>query len=690
MAPKSIPTARTKEKSNKTSTKQLLKQIKEHELLIKNSQNQDLNPIADLLESLSQQAGLSPEINGQVTHALIYTLHRIFSSLIRQGRIHGSPVTQTEETEQQAVKLVKEWLKTQYSQYIDHLLSLLLTTYQQDGGGYQIELDCLTILMNLIRSESDLIRTLKHKVDNLKYPTSGFESSTFLKLVKTLLVPTSSITVPISVRSEFILRYLNFCDDIRFRFLKDATFLCQSFNTESGQQSRQKKKKVQKPKTGTRESKEGETEERKEQKKGLTQNLLIYLESITTMPTKVEELNQFWTGKPAGISSQGEVSSGTKRKKSIENERASKKKKKSKLVNEDGSTGIFDDDLTDSNEDNSALSSEEDTQKQNKTLIHPLLSLRAHQKAFSDAWISFLSIQNLSEIEIKRVLKILHDQVIPHMIDPKILLDFLVDSIDFGGSISVLSLNALFTLMSKHNLDYPDFYTRLYALIDPSILHTRHRPRFFRMLEVFLSSTHLPVNIIASFIKKIGRLCLYGPPGAIITVVPFCYNLIKLHPTLMALLHRLPSDSSSKSGGTLKALEITFPGNELRTDINDYPPRTDPFKLDEPDPLKTEAIFSSAWEFVGLRSHYLASISTLFKVFQESFDKPNYELEDFLDHTYSSLIETETTRIVKKPPALSLFALSYKEPPPSSSSTSKKDNIKKLVVNDVVDQIWKI
>ncbi|POW06814.1 hypothetical protein PSHT_10208, partial [Puccinia striiformis] len=657
MAPKSIPTARTKEKNNKTTTKQLLKQIKEHEQLIKNSQNQDLNPIADLLESLSQQAGLSPEINSQVTHALIYTLHRIFSSLIRQGRIHGSPVSQTEETEQHAVKLVKEWLKTQYSQYIDHLLSLLLTTYQQDGGGYQIELDCLTILMNLIRSESDLIRTLKHKVDNV---SKALPSETRQNFTRAYFLH----HVPISVRSEFILRYLNFCDDIRFRFLKDATFLCQSFNTESGQQSRQKKKKIQKPKTGTRESKEGETEERKEQKKGLTQNLLIYLESITTMPTKVEELNQFWTGKPTGISSQGEVSSGTKRKKSIENERASKKKKKSKLVNEDGSTGIFDDDLTDSNEDNSALSSEEDTQKQNKTLIHPLLSLRAHQKAFSDAWISFLSIQNLSETEIKRVLKILHDQVIPHMIDPKILLDFLVDSIDFGGSISVLSLNALFTLMSKHNLDYPDFYTRLYALIDPSILHTRHRPRFFRMLEVFLSSTHLPVNIIASFIKKIGRLSLYGPPGAIITVVPFCYNLIKLHPTLMALLHRLPSDSS-KSG--------------------------DPFKLDEPDPLKTEAIFSSAWEFVGLRSHYLASISTLFKVFQESFDKPNYELEDFLDHTYSSLIETELTRIVKKPPALSLFALSYKEPPPSSStSTSKKDNVKKLVVNDVVDQIWKI
>jgi hypothetical protein len=63
----------------------------------------------------------------------------------------------------------------------------------------------------------------------------------------------------------------------------------------------------------------------------------------------------------------------------------------------------------------------------------------------------------------------------------------------------------------------------------------------------------------------------------------------------------------------------------------------DPFKLDEPDPLKTDAIFSSAWELVGLRSHYLASISTLFKVFQESFDKPKYDLEDFLDHSYSTV-----------------------------------------------------
>ncbi|KAA1116643.1 hypothetical protein PGT21_021312 [Puccinia graminis f. sp. tritici] len=75
-----------------------------------------------------------------------------------------------------------------------------------------------------------------------------------------------------------------------------------------------------------------------------------------------------------------------------------------------------------------------------------------HQKAFSNFWIAFVSRQDLAKSDIKRILNLLHDQVIPHMIDPKILMDFLVDCLGYGSSISVLSLNTLFTLISKHNL----------------------------------------------------------------------------------------------------------------------------------------------------------------------------------------------------------------------------------------------
>jgi hypothetical protein len=37
--------------------------------------------------------------------------------------------------------------------------------------------------------------------------------------------------------------------------------------------------------------------------------------------------------------------------------------------------------------------------------------------------------------------------------------------------------------------DYPSFYTRLYAFLDPDLLHLKYRSRFFRLTELFLSST---------------------------------------------------------------------------------------------------------------------------------------------------------------------------------------------------------
>lgn len=168
-----------------------------------------------------------------------------------------------------------------------------------------------------------------------------------------------------------------------------------------------------------------------ESSRSLATNLLHYLEHLTTMPTESHELNQFWTGQPPKTDYR-------KRRGS----QKSKKSKKVKVIN-DGSTGIFD--------DSSDEEGEEEVQDIKPPKSHPLLSLRSHQKAFSECWISFLSL-GLIESEIKRILSILHTQVIPNMIDPKILMDFLVDCTDLGGTISILALNGLFTLMTKHNL----------------------------------------------------------------------------------------------------------------------------------------------------------------------------------------------------------------------------------------------
>jgi U3 small nucleolar RNA-associated protein 19 len=75
-----------------------------------------------------------------------------------------------------------------------------------------------------------------------------------------------------------------------------------------------------------------------------------------------------------------------------------------------------------------------------------------------------------------------------------------------GGVVGLLALNTLFILMQEYNLlvaklplvdsgllrcdrDYPSFYTRLYAFLDHDLLHLKHRSRFFRLAELFLSST---------------------------------------------------------------------------------------------------------------------------------------------------------------------------------------------------------
>ncbi|KAJ1655245.1 Maturation and nuclear export of 40S ribosomal subunits interacting protein [Dispira simplex] len=39
-------------------------------------------------------------------------------------------------------------------------------------------------------------------------------------------------------------------------------------------------------------------------------------------------------------------------------------------------------------------------------------------------------------------------------------------------------------------------------------------------------------------------------------------------------------------------------------------------------------------------------------MFSERFNKPPYILEDFLDHTYTTLFKADVERVSKKPPAL--------------------------------------
>ncbi|KAJ2887844.1 Maturation and nuclear export of 40S ribosomal subunits interacting protein [Coemansia asiatica] len=261
-----------------------------------------------------------------------------------------------------------------------------------------------------------------------------------------------------------------------------------------------------------------------------------------------------------------------------------------------------------------------------------VVSPKAHRKAFSEAWLAFMRQPLTAEI-FKQILAVMHKRIVPYMIDPKNLMDFLSNSYDAGGSVSLLALNGLFTLITEHNLNYPQFYEKLYALLDRNLFHVKYRARFFRLFEVFLGSSHLPSYLVAAFAKRISRLALSAPPSGAVIAIPVVYNLLKAHPKCMVLIHRMPEYDEATGEEKVQAAN-------------------DPYLADEPDLAKCRAIDSSLWEMQTLQSHYYPNIATLAKIFGEPFYKPKFQLEDFLDHTYNTFFETDSSRKLRKAPAL--------------------------------------
>jgi U3 small nucleolar RNA-associated protein 19 len=168
---------------------------------------------------------------------------------------------------------------------------------------------------------------------------------------------------------------------------------------------------------------------------------------------------------------------------------------------------------------------------------HPLLSLSAHRREFSACWLAFLR-QPHPPAMTKRLLLSLDRDVVPHLANPSVLLDYLTDAYNLGacaahgcgrgtvtdaltargggpatgGLTSLLALNSLYYLISKRNLyvaaaaavyatpratdvagahrDYPDFFPKLYSLLDPALMFVKYRGRFFRLADVFLQSPY--------------------------------------------------------------------------------------------------------------------------------------------------------------------------------------------------------
>ncbi|OAR02667.1 hypothetical protein LLEC1_01830 [Akanthomyces lecanii] len=285
---------------------------------------------------------------------------------------------------------------------------------------------------------------------------------------------------------------------------------------------------------------------------------------------------------------------------------------------------------------------------------HYLRQPNQHKRQGQDAWLALMNTVETND-QRKRLLALMSDVIAPWFAKPEMLSDFLTSCYDASGSIALLALSGVFYLIRERNLDYPSFYPKLYSLLNSQILHSKYRARFFRLLDTFLGSTHLPVALVASFLKRLARLSLNAPPSAVAFVIPWIYNTLKKHPQCTFMLHRETKDDVVKK-------ELREHGME------------DPFLADESDPMKTNAIESSFWELVQMQSHYHPNVATIAKIVSEQFTKHSYNMEDFLDHSYASLLEAEMGKEVRKAPVVE-FHIPKKVFLPQEEGSGTPDNL---------------
>ncbi|PCH39462.1 CBF-domain-containing protein [Wolfiporia cocos MD-104 SS10] len=553
-------------KKRKTTQDDTVAQINslESDLTAAVSAKASLNPLADLLD-----LALASHEAAHLCKA-IYALYRVFTLLISNGMLaaHGAS---TEDD-----KAVHTWITQRLHDFVELLAGLL-----QDEEAI-LRTSALQILFSLQKHLSSAL---------LRFSPAGpsaqpqFHVSHFRKIVSALLrCPPSSRSIPVAKKQKmqadpgsstfgkletdvqrlFVDKWFTVYDDVRWFFLREAGSILANL-----------------PQTGI---------------DYVPENLLAILEGLTTFPTNTHELNAWWV------------------------EELGKRPDKWTALEDDDAGGDVGDDSAKGDQDDwrkffeqESTPTETTNAKQPSLRIHKLTihqslhSLTSHRAIFTRTWLLLLphlSLRSDSKANALRVLNIMHRGILPHLTRPILVMDWV------GGTVGLLALNALFALIKEYNLDYPSFYTRLYAFLDRDVFNVKHRARFFRLMELFLSSTHLPVALVAAFVKRLSRLSLNAPPAAIVMTIPLTYNLLKKHPALMCMIHNAGEAD----------------------DLNN-----DPFRMEEPVPAATNALESSLWELYSHKQHYHSVVATLAGIFEEAFTRPAYAMEDFLDHTYATV-----------------------------------------------------
>ncbi|XWS63197.1 hypothetical protein CRYUN_Cryun06bG0075200 [Craigia yunnanensis] len=237
------------------------------------------------------------------------------------------------------------------------------------------------------------------------------------------------------------------------------------------------------------------------------------------------------------------------------------------------------------------------TEKRNNEVLSPATIAKKMKLKFTKAWISFLRLPIPVDV-YKEVLATLHQAVIPHLSNPIILCDFLTRSYDIGGLVSVIALSSLFILMTQHGLEYPDFYEKLYALLAPSIFMTKHRAKFFQLLDSCLKSPLLPAYLAAAFAKKLSRLAVSVPPSGALVIIALIHNLLCRHLSINCLVNKEDDDETPKENSKAEDIANKEDDSGSGTEISHKRSGIDHFNNEESNPIKSNAMSKYLSQYV--------------------------------------------------------------------------------------------
>ncbi|KAJ3886323.1 CBF-domain-containing protein [Lentinula edodes] len=577
-----------------------------------------LNPLVDLYT-----VALNVGISAADTSKAIWALYRVWVVVIGSGKMRGG------KNEDENVKVVTAWLWERLNEYVELLCGLLKDEEKV------LRTSSLQILFSL---QKHLSSSVSSKGD------SQFHISHFRKIVNALVacLPSHRTTekekqkdglIDADVLDLFCDKWLCVYDDVRWFFLREIGTLLS--------------KKDQQPHPFVPTN----TLSILERLAG-SSSTSSFLTTTSSLERPAKDGKQDNEGKQGQwwVEEMGKKPPKVKKGKGADLDADADDEEEDKIDKEDDEEDdwrkFFDEQNTnrESNTKKDNLGERIKGRKHTLTLHQSLHNTPSHRAAFTHAWLALLSrlsgyssknndvdvedVEDTKDLELAvRALNVMHRGVLPYLTRPVLVMDWIGACVDYGGTPGLLALNALYVLMTEYNLDYPSFYTRLYAFLDRDLLHVKHRARFFRLAEVFLGSTHLPLTLLASFIKRLSILSLSAPPSAIVIVIPFVWNLVRRHPGLMGMIHR------------------EWDGQGVYED---------PFLPSHPNPLLTNALSSSLFELHAHTAHYHAPVSSMAKVFEGVFTRGEYAMEDFLDHGYASLFDAEVNRKIKKEPAMNM------------------------------------